>query len=187
MRFCILLLAASVTGFAADNGSFARELAYAARAASVFVDGDVCQRIVTPRAKALMFREDPNDKWAASDNYDVNADAFNQIKKTLIRVAKLVPFAADANLWMPIKGQPGKIRIVIRNVHELSQFWPWGALYQDMIPEMKTVLDSGRPLTVSKKPGIVSVLAPVSNSLGDVVAVVEVVSRRVSDARENVK
>lgn len=172
---------------AAQQDRFANELDNAARAASVFVDGDLCERIVTPRALDYMFRNDPKDKWAAGDNYEVNVDAFNRTKKTLIRVSRLVPFLADANLWMPVKGHPDKIRVVIRNGNELSQFWPWGALYQDMIPEMRTVLETGKRIAVSKKSGWLSVLAPVTNSLGDTVAVVEVASQRTLDSHENVK
>jgi hypothetical protein len=40
---------------------------------------------------------------------------------------------------------------------------------------------------VAEKPGMVSVLAPVSNSLGDIVGLVEVVSRLPVDTHENVK
>ena len=95
------------------------------------VDGDACRRIVTPRAMEFMLRTDAADRYLASDNYDVNHSAFDAVKKTLIRISRLVSFPADANLWMPIPGHPDKIRVVIRNANELSQFWPWGALYQD--------------------------------------------------------
>jgi hypothetical protein len=88
---------------------------------------------------------------------------------------------------MPLATEPPKIQILIRNSNEMSQFWPWGALYQDMIPQMKTVLETGQRVTVTGKPGWISVLAPVSNSLGDVVGLVEVVSQRQRDPRENVK
>jgi hypothetical protein len=88
---------------------------------------------------------------------------------------------------MPVEGRADKVRVVIRNANELSQFWPWGALYQEMIPEMASVLKTGRRVTVAQKPGWVSVLAPVTDSLGDVVAVVEVASQRQLDPHENVK
>ena len=52
---------------------------------------------------------------------------------------------------------------------------------------MKTVLDTGKRTAVSEKPGWVSVLAPVHNSLGDIVGVVEVASQRTRDAHANVK
>lgn len=166
---------------------FTGELEDAARVASVMVDGDACQRIVTPRAMEYLLRTDGADRFLAGDNYEVNYGAFDAVKKTLIRISRLVSFPADANLWMPIPNHPDKIRVVIRNANELSQFWPWGALYQEMIPEMKTVLTTGRRVTVAQKPGWVSVLSPVSDSLGDVVAVVEVASQRQFDRQENVK
>jgi hypothetical protein len=181
----LALLVASPALHAQDR--FTTELDDAARVAGVMVDGDSCKRIVTPRAMEYLLRTDGPDRFLAGDNYEVNHAAFDSVKKTLIRISRLVSFPADANLWMPIPGHPEKVRVVIRNVNELSQFWPWGALSQDMIPEMKTVLETGRRLTVSRKPGWVSVLAPVSDSLGDIVAVVEVASQRQMDPHENVK
>ncbi len=177
----------AVSGAFAADDPFVRELDDAARVASVMVDGDVCRKIVTARAMDYLLRNDPKDRFLAGDNYEVNYDAFDSVKKTLIRISRLVSFPADANLWMPIPGHPDKMRVVIRNAHELSQFWTWGALYQNMIPEMKTVLDTGRRVTVAQKPGWVSVLAPVSDSLGDIVAVVEVASQRHVDPQGNVK
>ena len=158
-----------------------------ARVGSVMVDGDLCRRIVTARGSKYMFTVDPRDRWRAGDNYDVDDAAFIATKKTLLRLSRLVPFAVDVNLWMPIEGHPDKIRVVIRNTHEMSQFWPWGALYQDMIPQMKTVLDSGKRVTVTDKPGWISVLAPISDSLGDVVGVLEAVTQTQIDAHANVK
>ena len=187
----ILMACLAVSGAiaAADdsNDRFIRELDDAARVASVMVDGDACGKIVTPRAMEYLLRNDPKDRFLAGDNYEVNYGAFDSVKKTLIRISRLVSFPADANVWMPIPGHPDKIRVVIRNANELSQFWPWGALYQNMIPEMKAVLDTGRRVTVVQKPGWVSVLAPVSDSLGDIVAVVEVASQRQLDPQGNVK
>ena len=183
----LLLTAVLLVPLDAAERDMARELDDVARVASVMVEGDMCQRIVTPRALDYMFKVDPHDPWAAGDNYEVNDEAFNAMKKTLIRLSRLAPFPCDVNLWMPIAGHPDKVRVVIRNANELSQFWPWGALYQDMIPEMKTVLETGRRITVTQKPGWVSVLVPVSDSLGDIVGVVEVASQRQLDPQGNVK
>ncbi len=179
-----MVLLIPLTGAERD---MARELDEIARIASVMVDGDACQRIVTPRALDYMFKNDPRDQWVAGDNYEVNDAAFVSVKKTLIRLSRLAPFPCDVNLWMPIAGHPEKVRIVIRNVNELSQFWPWAALYQDMIPQMKQVLDTGRRVTAKEKPGWVSALGPVYNSLGDIVALVEAVSQSHLDPHENVK
>jgi hypothetical protein len=193
MRFLCLLfiLPGPLAGAAQIPPAAARDMAAqldeVARVGSIMVDGDVCQRIVTERAMKYMFTEDPRDRWLAGDNYEVDDAAFVATKKTLLRLSHLVSFSADVNLWMPIKGHPDKIRVVIRNRHELSQFWPWGALYQNMIPQMKTVLETGKRITVTEKPGWISVLAPVSDSLGDVVGVLEVVTQIQVDAHANVK
>ena len=60
-----------------------RDLEEVARVASVMMDGDVCERIMTPRALQKMFAVDPNDRWAGSDNFDVNHEPFVRDKKTL--------------------------------------------------------------------------------------------------------
>jgi hypothetical protein len=164
-----------------------QELESVARVASVMVDGDLCQKIVTQRAKGFLFAVDPHDRFLASDNYDVDAASFNAIKKTLTRLSHLVSFPSDLNLWMPIEGHPGKVQMVIRNKNEMSQFWQWGALYQDMIAQMEAVLKTGQRQTVTDKPGWISVLAPVYNSLGDTVGIIEAVGRVKVDAHENVK
>ena len=164
-----------------------KQLDDVARIGSVMVDGDVCQKIVTPRAKEFLFATDPRDQFLAGDNYDVDDVAFNSVKKTLTHLSHLASFPSDVNLWMPIDEHPGKIQLVIRNKNEMSQFWNWGELYGDMIPQMETVLKTARRVAVTSKPGWISVLAPVHNSLGDVVGVIEAVSQVKVDAHENVK
>ena len=178
------LIAASCS---AQNTAIDKQLDEIARVASVMVDGDVCQRIVTPRALAFMSKKDPRDQWADSDNYDVDDAAFNRVKKTLIRLSMLADFPLDVNLWLPAPGTPERIQIAIRNHNELSQFWDWGKLSQEMFPEMQTVLTTGKRVTVKQQPGLISVLAPVRNSLDEITGLVEVVTRVVPDVRENVK
>jgi hypothetical protein len=170
--------------WAADRG---RELERVAEVATVMVDGDVCRRIQTPRSARMLLEKDPRDPWKASDNFDVDDAAFIQTKKTLMRLARLCAEPCDVNLWMPVPGNPPRVQILIRNVHEMSQFWNWGDLYQDTPAEMKRVLDTGERVTVRRRPGMLSVLAPVFDSLGDIVGLVEVVTRATPDARENVK
>jgi hypothetical protein len=164
-----------------------KELDIVAHVGSAMVDGDICQKIVTQRARELMFASDPRDRFLAGDNYDVDDVAFNTVKKTLIRLSHLSSFPANVNLWMPIEGHAGKIQLVVRNKNEMSQFWNWGELYGDIVPQMETVLKTGQLVTVTNKPGWISVLAPVYNSLGDVVGLIETVSQVKMDAHENVK
>jgi len=156
----------------------AAQLDGVARVASVMVDGDVASRIVTKRALRYMLNDDPRDKWRAADNYDVNHEAFLQTKKTLIRLSRLVSFPCDVNLWLPLASDPPSIFLAVRNVHELSRFWRFGAMHQPMFPPMKRVLETGERVTVAGKGSLVAVLAPVYDSLGDIVGLVEVVARR---------
>jgi hypothetical protein len=151
-----------------------QDLREIARVATIMIDGDVCQRIVTPRALAHMLHPDPRDKWQAGDNYDVDDAAFIQTKKTLIRLAMMAPYPVDVNLWMPVPTRQN-IQLAIRNKYDLSQFWK-GELQQAMPPEMQEVLKTGETSTIQKMPGMISVLAPVRNSLGQIVGLVEVVS-----------
>lgn len=183
----LLLGKADVSAQERTKETLARDLEEVARVASVMMEGDVCERIMTARALEKMFTIDPNDRWAGSDNFDVNHEPFVRAKKTLIRLSRLVSYPVDCNLWMPFKQDPKKIQILIRNRHELSQFWDWGVLFQDQIPEMAAVLETGKPQTVMRKGDFVSVLAPVYNSLGDRVGLVEVVSRLHLNPQEHVK
>ena len=165
----------------------AKELDRVARTATAMVDGDVCQRIQTKRSLEFLFKQDPRDKYLASDNFDVDHEAYIQTKKTLMRLSKLCPGECDVNLWMPLAAAPGQIQVLIRNVYEMSSFWQWGKLFQPMPAEMQRVLATGERVTVRGAGRKISVLAPVYNSLSDIVGLVEVVAEQRRDLQENVK
>jgi hypothetical protein len=185
MKYAASLILSAMALPAADP--LAAELDAVARTASVMVDGDAVRRIPTPRSAASLLTKHPRDPWAASDNYDVNHEAFVAVKKTLIRLSRLCSAPCDVNLWMPVPSNPPRVQIVIRNSLEMSQFWTWGALHQEMFPEMKQVLETGSRVTVQRRATMISVLAPVYDSLGDIAGLVEVVSQRKPDPQENVK
>jgi hypothetical protein len=183
-KFAILLAA---PGLFAQQDNRATALDLVAQVATAMIDGDTCRRIQTPRSAQYLLQKNARDPWIASDNFDVNDEAFIQTKKTLMRLARLCSEACDVNLWMPVPSVPPHIQILIRNVHEMSQFWTWGDLHQEMPEEMKRVLDTGERVTVSRRAGMTSVLAPVYDSLGDIVCLVEVVSQAGLAPHENVK
>lgn len=182
----LLSLALSIA-CAVQAADVAQQLAEVAKVASAMVDGDVCERILTPRAIAHLMKVHPRDQWAAADNYDVNHEAYILIKKTLIRLGRLGPPRTDVNLWMPVPGDASRVHILIRNANEISQFWKWGDLHQPTSDEMRRVLTTGKPETVTRNPGFVSVLAPVRNSLDEIVGLVEVVTQLKHDPHGNVK
>lgn len=150
------------------------------RLASALVDGEECAQIVTDRAEELMFRVDPDDRWAGSDNYDVNPEPFLRTKKLLARIGKLADLPVDCNLWVKCKRRPEMVTIVIRQVHGWSQFYEWAQMAMEPTPEMKRALEGGERVLVRARPprDHVSVLAPVRDSLGDVTGFVEVCTRR---------
>jgi hypothetical protein len=184
LRTVLLAVAGLCPIQAADT---AEQLAEIGRVATAMVDGDLCERILTRRAIAYFLKVDPRDRWAAADNFDVNDEAYIPVKKTLIRLGRLGPPHTDVNLWMPVPGDPSRVQILIRNANEISQFWTWGELHQPAVAEMTRVLATGRPETVTRRPGFVSVLAPVRNSLDDIVGFVEVVTQFQHDPHGNVK
>jgi hypothetical protein len=187
MRTVGLVFLLTLAASAKDAGTLTKDLDNIARTASVMIDGDVCQRIVTPRGLEYMLKNPSRDKWADADNYDVDDASFIATKKTLIRLSQLADYPVDVNLWMPLKPDLSVVHIVIRNKNEMSQFWPWGKLFQDTPKPMRAVFETGQRVTVTEKAGYVSVLAPVRNSTGDIVGLAEVVSRLQLDSRENVK
>ncbi len=187
MNLRVFLLLSASPLLLAQNEDKAKDLDRVAQVATAMVDGDVCLRIQTQRSLQFLFKTDPRDPWVASDNFDVNDEAFIQTKKTLMRLARLCAESCDANLWMPVPSNPPQIQILIRNVYEMSGFWKWGELHQETPSEMKRVLSTGERVSVSRGTGMISVLTPVYNSLGDIVALVEVVGQTKRDLRENVK
>lgn len=164
-----------------------RQLDEVARIASVMVDGDLAKRIMTPRAAEWLLKKHPKDPWFGADNFDVEHEPYIRTKKTLIRLARLAPFPCDVNLWMPVPADPPRIQVLIRNVNEMSQFWQWGEMHQPLEPEMRKALASGERVLVKRRPGWISVLAPVRDSMDDIVGLVEVVTQQRPDAHENVK
>ena len=154
------------------------EMRRLATIASAVLDGDECMEIVTDRAAELMFKVDPRDKWIGSDNYDVDREKFTRTKKLLIRVSRLADFPVDCNLWLRTKQKPWQVHAVILQVNGLSSFYQFGQMVIDPPEEFAGVLKEGRTVAVTgKRRSVVSVLAPVRNSLGDVVGLVEVASR----------
>lgn len=103
-------LAAAALSLPAQQRDPARELDLVARIATVMLDGDVCRRIQTPRSARMLLETDPRDPWKASDNFDVNDEAFIATKKTLMRLARLCPTACDVNLWMPVPSSPPRVQ-----------------------------------------------------------------------------
>ncbi len=175
--FCsIVLIICAVHVNAAESLESQRlaKLKEVARIGSILLDGDACQKIVTPRAEELMVKKHPDDRWFGSDNYDVHLAEFTRQKQLLKRMAKLVDFKTDCNLIMKTK-KPGKIHMVIRQLNNMYRYYTFGQLETDPPKELVPVLEKGETVVVKHpKRKIISVFAPVKNSMNEVVGMIEV-------------
>jgi hypothetical protein len=170
----LALTLASAQGTVTEHPSYdAKHLAVIATA---MVDGDLCQHIVTDRAVKYLLRSDPHDPWADADNYDVDAATFQQVKSTLLRIAMLANDHTALNLWLPVPNKPDAVQIVVRLRPGISGLYD-GSMMQPMPGAMRHVMATGEQSESIRQKGAEVILAPVHDSLGRTVAVVEVAER----------
>lgn len=150
------------------------ELERLAHIAEVMVDGDQAARVITPLASHYIANPNPKHFHLAGDYYDVDHAAFLVMKKTLLRLERLVDFPCNATLWMRVAGAPEWLTPVVQN-GRLHRYYRFGEGRYKPVSEQATCLAKGRvvaaPVSGSKK--YLTVLAPVRDSLGDVVGCVE--------------
>ena len=147
-----------------------------ARVAAVMFDGELCREIVTDRSWLWMANFDPKDRWSAMDNYDVEHGPFVTAKQTLLRLERLAPAGARLQclLWVPVATLPGKVTVIIWNGGP-SRWWKWGGNHLDATPEMQAAVKTGRLQEVPEAgTGVVTILAPVRDSLKEVTGFIEV-------------
>lgn len=147
-----------------------------ARVASVVFDGELCHGIVTDRAWTWMRDFDPDDKWSAHDNYDVDHDAFVAAKKMLLRLELLAPAGvrAGCSLWRAVPSLPGRITCLAQNGGP-ARWQRFGMLHMETRPEMAAALAAGELTDApDDDSGVVTVLAPVRDSHKDVAGFIEV-------------
>jgi hypothetical protein len=147
----------------------------AARVASVMVDGDLAGRIVSPRSWHYIRNPNPKHRFMTGDYYDVDHESFLLMKKTLLRLGRLVGFPCGTSLWLPVPGDKRQVSCVVQN-GKLHRYYRFGGSTQPTPPEMARCLKTGKVLLAPAHRDYVTALAPVRDSLGDVVGVVELCS-----------
>jgi len=149
-----------------------RELA---RTASVMLDGEEVLRIVSPRAMEYISSPVKGYRFMTNDYFDVDHEIFIRTKKTMKRLARLTDIPCSMALWLPAQGAPKYMTIVVHN-GTVNRYWQFGSYRTEMPNEVRSCLKSG---TVRSAPGsgstnMITVLAPVFDSLEDTVAVLEI-------------
>ncbi len=151
----------------------AAELREAARVAAVMVDGDLAGRIVSQRSWHYIRNPNPKYRFMTGDYFDVDHANFLLMKKTLLRLGRLVGFPCGTSLWLPVPGLKGRqVTCAVQN-GKLHRYYRFGAGSQPTPPEMARCLRTGQVTAAPAHPDYVVFLAPVRDSLGDVVGAVE--------------
>ena len=153
----------------------------AARVASAMVDGDEARRVVTDRAAQYVANPDPKHRSMAGDYYDVDHATFLRVKKTLMRLQRLVDFRCNAILWLTLDGLEGKVTVVCNN-DTLSHWHGFGRATVPIEGEIAECMASKAMVVADPcdESELLTVVAPVLDSLGDVVGVVELTAQHPS-------
>jgi hypothetical protein len=149
-------------------------LTEAARVASLMVDGEEARQIITDRAIHYISHPDPNHRFLSGDHFDVDHARFLRMKKTLLRLERLLDFSCSASLWVPVEGLEGTMTLAVQN-GSLHRYYHFGQEKLETPAEMAECIKTGQTVVAPlKHPSrTITVLAPVFDSLGDVAGVVE--------------
>jgi hypothetical protein len=153
-------------------------LSEAARVASVMLDGDEVRRIIAEPATYYLAHPDPEHRFLSSDYYDVDHDTFLRMKKTLLRLERLLNFACSTALWVPIEALAGYVTLAVQN-GSLHRYYRFGQEKLALPAEMARCLKTGQTVVapLEHPSQTITVLAPVFDSLGDVTGIVELTAR----------
>ncbi len=148
------------------------DLREAARVAGVMIDGELAKNILSERAMRYIKSPNPKFPHMTGDYVDVDHDNFLLMKKTLLRLGRLVGFPCGTSLWLPVPGKKNKVTCVVQNL-KLHRYYRFAAPSQPAAPEMSRCMKTGKVVLAPADKDLVTTLAPVRDSLGDVVGVVE--------------
>jgi hypothetical protein len=149
-------------------------LTEAARVASIMVDGDEAKRIITDRAMHYISHPDPNHRFLSGDHFDVDHAHFLRMKKTLLRLERLLGFSCSASLWVNVEGLEGTVTLAVQN-GSLHRYYRFGEEKLEAPAEMVECIGTGQTVVapLEHPSQMLTVLAPIFDSLGDVSGAVE--------------
>ena len=162
-----------MTDATANADALLAELTRLGEIAAGILDGEEVKRIITERAMHYIANPIPEHKYLGGDYFDVDHELFGRTKRLLIRIARLSAAQVSSSAWVPVPGQDQVTVAVHNGVHH--RYYEFGREAVDTPPEMKEVFGIGEIRRVGPEPDrpLATALAPVRDSLGDVVAVVE--------------
>ncbi|HHN47108.1 MAG TPA: hypothetical protein ENN09_06670 [Planctomycetes bacterium] len=95
-----------------------------------------------------------------------------------MRLERLMPFECSASLWVRVNGLEDHVTVAVQN-GALHRYWKWAEEKRPLEGEMAHCMSSGEITEAAHDDTsrFLTVLAPVRDSLGDVVALVELTAR----------
>jgi len=157
------------------------ELTRLAEIAAGILDGEEVKRIITETAMHYIANPDPGRRFLSGDYYDVDHELFLRTKKLLLRLERLARgVEVDASIWVLVPGQDTVTTAVHNGVNH--RYYTFGQETLPTPPEMQEVFATGEicqlpPDANGGNRRHATALAPVRDSLGQVVAVAEFTSR----------
>jgi hypothetical protein len=149
------------------------ELSRLGEIAAGILDGEEVLRIITDEAMHHIAHPHPEHRFLSGDHYDVDHGLFLRAKKLLLRIARLSPLEVTASLWVPVPGGEAVTVAVHNGTHH--RYYTFGQMKLPTPPDMQGVFATGQMRQVGPADGeaLATVLAPIRDSLGDVVAIAE--------------
>jgi len=155
------------------------ELTRLAEIAAGILDGEEIKRIIDEQAMHYIANPDPEHRFLSGDYFDVDQELFLRTKKLLRRLERLGRVQVNSSVWVPVPGQGGVTVAVQNGVNH--RYYRFGLELLPTPPAMREVFATGEIRQVApsdedrdKSPGhLATALAPIRDSLGDVVAVAE--------------
>jgi len=162
-----------MTATTTDTQKVLDELARLAEIAAGVIDGEDVKGVITPRAMYYILNPDPKHRFLVGDYFDVDHDLFLRVKKLMTRIARLSGLAVSSSMWQVI-GDGKRATVVVHN-GALQRWYRFGDSAIDIPPELAEVARTGEVKALPAAAGDrrATALAPIRDSLGDVVAVCE--------------
>ena len=162
-----------MTDATANADALLAELTRLGEIAAGILDGEEVKRIITERAMHYIANPKPEHKYLGGDYFDVDHELFGRTKRLLIRIARLSDAQVSTSAWVPVPGQD-KVTVAVHNGVR-HRYYDFGQEAADTPREMQEVFGTGEVVAVGPEGdrAVATVLAPVRDSLGEVVAVIE--------------
>ena len=158
------------------------ELLRLAEIAATLFDGEDIKRIISASAMAHIAKPDVQYRFLSADHYDVAHGPFLRVKKLLMRIERLSDLVVNGAVWVRVP-ETDNVTVALHNGPH-HRYYQFGTQQMAAPPEMRKVFETGEVVAApsGRDDTHVTALAPVRDSLQDVVGVVELTAPLDPDA-----